>query len=496
VGRDVCAVHGSGDRQELTNLEASNFIGGEWQASLSGRTYEKRNPFRPSELVGTFPASDERDLDAAVTAAGDAFLRWRDLTPQRRSEFLLGAAEQVVARVDEIAADMTREMGKPIRESRAEVARGAETLRFCAGEAWRAIGEVFANSATGGHINVLRRPLGVVGLITPWNFPWSIPLWKAAPALIYGNTVVLKPAQEAPRTAQHLAQCFADAGLPSGVFNVVIGRGSEVGTPLVTHEQTRAISFTGSVPIGRHIRELAVARDKRVQLELGGHSPLVVLADADLDRAAEAAFAGAFWSAGQKCTATRRIYVQDDVYATFKARFLTRIRAGAVGDPTSQSTEVGPLVNETQMNEILDAVKRGRDERGTVVIGGERQTGDGYVVLPTVFENVADDAYLSCEEVFGPVTTLYPVASLDEAIERANGTPFGLSAAIFTSSLASVNRFVARVEAGVLRVNSATAGGEPHVPFGGSKSSGYGPREQGRAAREFYTETATIYLND
>jgi aldehyde dehydrogenase (NAD+) len=476
--------------------DCENFIGGEWRKSVTDRTYEKRNPFRPEEVVGMFPASDCRDVDAAVTAAADAYRSWSALAPQQRGAVLLKASELVAARVDAIAADMTAEMGKPLRESLAEVARGAETLRFCAGETWRAIGEIFANSATGSQIQAIRRPLGVIGLITPWNFPWSIPLWKAAPALAYGNTVVLKPAQEAPRTALHLAECFADAGLPAGVFNVVVGRGSEVGTPLVSHGQTRAVSFTGSEPVGRQVRDLAAAHGKRVQLELGGHSPLIVLADADLSRASEAAYSGAFWSAGQKCTATRRIYVDDGVYDAFKSLLLARIKKGVVGDPTDLQTEVGPLVSKTQLESVLGAIERGTAEGGSIAAGGEPLGGEGYLIPPTVFENVDDDAYLSREEVFGPVTSLYPVASLDEAIERANGTAFGLSASLFTRDLASVNRFVAGVEAGVLRINAATAGGEPHVPFGGSKASGYGPREQGRAAREFYTESVTVYLND
>lgn len=481
----------------MTAVETfDNFIDGEWRASATGRTYEKRNPFRPQEVVGAFPASDEGDVEAAVGAAANAYRSWSTMAPQQRGAVLVGASELIAARVDSIAAEMTAEMGKPLRESRGEVARGAETLRFCAGETWRAVGEIFSNSTTGSQIQAIRRALGVVGLITPWNFPWSIPLWKAAPALAYGNTVVLKPAQEAPLTALRMAECFADAGIPAGVFNVVIGRGSEIGTPLVTHPKVRAVSFTGSGPVGHQVRDLAAAHGKRVQLELGGHSPLIVLADADLARASEAAYSGAFWSAGQKCTATRRIYVHEAVYDEFRTLLLERIRRGVVGDPTHLDTEVGPLVNKTQMEDVLGAVERGRSEGGSIAAGGTALDGEGFLVPPTVFENVDDDAYLSREEVFGPVTSLYPIDSLEEAIERANGTAYGLSASLFTRDLASVNRFVAGVEAGVLRINAATAGGEPHVPFGGSKASGYGPREQGRAAREFYTESVTVYLND
>src|SRR5207237_10785672 len=276
------------------------------------------------------------------------------------------------AQVEEIAADMTREMGKPLRESRLEAARAASIFRFYAGEAWRPTGERYEQSATGSPVYTLRRPLGVVGLITPWNFPAAIPEWKAAPALVFGNTVVLKLAQDAPLTGLHLAAALDEAGIPDGVLNVVIGRGSEVGTPLVRHPKVRALSFTGSVPVGRQVRDEATGLGKRVQLELGGHNPLIAMADADLDRAVEAAYAGAFWSAGQKCTATRRIYVEAPVYDEFRQRLLDRIESGKLGDPADPATEVGPIVNEKQLNDVLEAIERGKQEGGTVLAGGRR----------------------------------------------------------------------------------------------------------------------------
>jgi aldehyde dehydrogenase (NAD+) len=284
-----------------------------------------------------------------------------------------------------------------------------------------------------------------------------------------------------------------EAAIPAGVLNVLIGRGSEVGTPLVRHPAVRAVSFTGSVPVGRQVRDEATALGKRVQLELGGHNPLIVMADADLDRAVEAAYAGAFWSAGQKCTATRRIYAQAAVYDDFRGRLLARIEAGKVGDPADAETEVGPLVNQKQLDEVLEAIERGKREGGRVLAGGERLGDDAYLLAPTLFEDVADDAMLSCEEVFGPVTSLYRFETLDEAIERANAVDFGLSASIFTSDLRSTQEFVSRLEAGILHVNSQTAGADVHVPFGGIKGSGFGPHEQGRAALEFYTEVITVY---
>src|SRR5947199_3125327 len=432
--------------------ELANYVGGAWTPAGSGRTYEKHNPAHPSELVGEFPASGEEDVNAAVEAAAAAFPGWSGMPAAGRGAVLIRAADAVEARVEEIASDMTREMGKPLREARLEAARVAAIFRFFAGEAWRPKGEQYEQSATGSSLYTLRRPLGVVGLITPWNFPAAIPAWKSAPALIYGNTVVLKLAQEAPLTGLHLAACLDEAGIPAGVLNVVIGRGAEVGTPLVRHPRVVAISFTGSVAVGRQVREEATERGKRVQLELGGHNPLIVMADADLGRAVEAAYAGAFWSAGQKCTATRRIYVEAPVYDEFRQRLLDRIASGKVGDPTDPETEVGPLVNEQQLNEVLEAIDQGKREGGKVLAGGVRVDDDSYLVAPTLFEGVADNAMLSCEEVFGPVTSLYSFDTLDEAIERANAVEFGLSASIFTNSLEATQAFVKRLEAGLLHV--------------------------------------------
>jgi acyl-CoA reductase-like NAD-dependent aldehyde dehydrogenase len=471
----------------------ANLVAGEWRPSLSGRTYEKRSPWRPSEVVGEFPASDKADVDAAVEAAAEAFPAWARTPAAARGAILAKAADAVDRRVEQIAQDMTLEMGKPLRESRMEAARMAQILRFFAGEGLRPEGERYQQAATGSVAYTVRRPLGVVALITPWNFPAAIPAWKSAPALAYGNTVVMKLAQEAPLTGLHLAACLEEGGIPAGVFNVVVGRGSAVGTPLVEHPLVEAVSFTGSVAVGRQVRDRATQLGKRVQLELGGQNPLVVTADADLERAAEAAYAGAFWSAGQKCTATRRIYVEGPVYEEFKRRLLDRIERGAVGDPTDPQTEVGPIVNEQQLDEVLAGIERGKADGGTLLAGGERLDEDAYLLAPTLFEGLADDAFLSCEEVFGPVTTLYRFGDLDEALRRANAVEYGLSASIFTSSLASARRFVNEIEAGIIRVNGQTAGADVHVPFGGIKGSGYGPHEQGRAALEFYTEVVTVY---
>ncbi len=474
-------------------VSGRNYVGGEWRASLSGRTYEKRNPWRPGEIVGVHAASSAADAAAAVEAAREALSGWSRLPADRRGAIFMRAADALEARTEQLAQDMTAEMGKPIREARGEAARTATILRFAAGEAWRPAGEVYEPSVPNQTLFTRRRPVGVVALITPWNFPAAIPVWKLAPALIYGNTVVLKLGYEAPRTGLHIAECFAEAGLPPGVLNVLTGAGSEVGAELVSNEGVRALSFTGSVAVGRAVRAEATERNCRVQLELGGHNPLIVMADAELDRAVEASFAGAFWSAGQKCTATRRIYVQDTVYDEFRARLLARVEAGPVGDPADPLTEVGPLVSETALNDVLAAIERGRAEGGSVLTGGVRAHDEAYLVAPTVFEGVADDAMLSCQEVFGPVTSLYRFDDLDEALRRANAVEFGLSAAIFTRDLHAVQRFTTESQAGILHVNSQTAGADVHVPFGGLKGSGWGPHEQGRAAIEFYTELVTVY---
>jgi alpha-ketoglutaric semialdehyde dehydrogenase len=479
--------------ETAAELRPTNFIAGEWTPSRDGATYERRNPWRPSEIVGEFPSSSAEDVDAAIEAAQRALPDWSALAAAQRGAFLRRAADAIEARLEEIAQDMTREMGKPLRESRVEAGRAAAILRFFSGEGWRPMGEVFEQSAAKAMVYTRRRPLGVVGLITPWNFPAAIPTWKMAPALAYGNTVVLKLAQDSPLTGLHLARALEEAELPGGVLNVVIGKGSKVGDPLVADPRVRAISFTGSVPVGHGVRERAANLGKRVQLELGGHNPLIVAEDAKLDAAVEAAYSGAFWSAGQKCTATRRIFIEDDVYDDFRERFLQRIGEGKVGDPSDPDTEVGPLVNESQFEDVLAGIARGREEGGSVIAGGERADPDAYLIPPTVFENVGDDAFLSREEVFGPVTTLYRFATLEEAIERANSVPFGLSASVFTTSLATAQRCVDELQAGILHVNSQTAGADVHVPFGGSKESGYGPHEQGRAAIEFYTEEITVY---
>lgn len=476
-----------------TEQNHGNFIAGASAPSEHGELYERRNPARPSEIVGRFAASTTSDVDAAIVAAVTAAPSWADTPAPARGQILAKAARLLEARLERVAEDMTLEMGKPVRESRREVARAVAILDFFAAEGQRAVGEVYEQSSTTGSILTLHRPVGVVGLITPWNFPLAIPVWKAAPALVYGNTIVLKLSVDAPRTGLHLAECLDAAGLPAGALNVLTGDGKTVGGALAADHRIDAVSFTGSVAVGTSVRDIVTTRGARVQLELGGQNPLVVAADARLDVAVEAAYAGAFWSAGQKCTATRRILVESSIYDEFRDRLLTRVAAARIGDPIDPSVEVGPLVSERQLESVLDGIERGRNDGSRVAAGGVRLDREGWFVAPTVFEDVADDAYLSCEEVFGPVTSLYRFADLDEAIDRANAVRFGLSASIFTQGLATSERFIRGVRAGILHVNSQTAGAEAHVPFGGVKGSAYGPHEQGSAAIEFYTQTITVY---
>lgn len=474
---------------------SGNYIGGTWQAPRTGGTYIKTNPMRPSEPVGEHALSDEADAAAAVRVARSAFVDWARLPMARRATYLEAAAVALSGRAEHVARTMSLEMGKPLREARGEVSRAATILRYSASEAFRSVGEHFEQAATGAQVSTRRRPIGVVGLITPWNFPLAIPTWKLAPALMYGNVVVLKLAFEAPATGLELARAFEDADLPAGVLNVLTGKGSTVGAALVLDPEVDAISFTGSVATGHWVRDEATKIGKRVQLELGGQNPLIIACDADLDRATAAAYAGAFWSAGQKCTATRRIYVDSTIYNEFRERLLARVARGRVGDPLDAEVEVGPLVSEAQFRTVLAAVERGRQDGGTVAAGGESVGTEGYLLAPTVFENVADEALLSCEEVFGPVTSLYRFDTLDEAIARANATPFGLSAGIFTSSLSTATRFQNEAQAGLIHVNSQTAGADVHVPFGGIKASGLGPHEQGRAAMDFFTDLVTVYVD-
>jgi acyl-CoA reductase-like NAD-dependent aldehyde dehydrogenase len=478
--------------------ECQNLIGGRWVPSSSGKTFEDRNPSNAGEVVATFPQGTADDATAAVDAAAAAFHGWSGEAPSRRAALLLRAAAILRGRLEEVTRDFVREEGKPIKEARAEVLRAVEVLEYFAGEATRASGDTLPSSRPGVFLYTLRRPLGVVGVITPWNFPIAIPAWKIAPALACGNTVVFKPASQAPLSGWHLASALHEAGLPAGVLNLVTGPGAAVGSAIIEDPAVRAISFTGSTEIGTRVYQVGSQRTARVQCEMGGKNPLVVLADADLDLAVRLTVEGAFSGTGQKCTATSRVIVERGVHDAFLPRLVEATKALTVGDPLDERTFVGPAVDEGQMTKVLEYVEIGRREGAELLCGGVRLTAGGldrgYFVAPAVFARVRPQMRIAQEEIFGPVVAVMPAGDFDEAVALANRTQFGLSASIVTGSLAKAHAFTERVEAGLVMVNLPTVGVEYQAPFGGTKASGTAFKEQGKAAVEFYTETRTVAM--
>jgi alpha-ketoglutaric semialdehyde dehydrogenase len=479
----------------MTIPTARNFIDGRWMEPDD--TVDDTDPGN-GEVIGRLARSGATEVDSAVQAALRSAPGWAAMAASARARVLREAADDLEAGADEWGRLMTREMGKPFAEARVESNRAAAILRFFAGEAHRPFGDQYSSDQAQTWLFTRRGPVGVIGIITPWNFPAAIPTWKLAPALVFGNTVVLKLADDSALTGLRLIEALDNAGIPAGVVNVVIGAGSKVGAAMVEHDGVDAISFTGSTETGRGILEKASRSAKRVQLEMGGHNPVIVRSDAALDSAVAAVALGAFASAGQKCTATRRVYVARDLYDDFTEKLVTKASGMKVGYGLHKSTEMGPLVNEVQLTGVLDALERA-EKQGQLHCGGKRLTDGEYAtgsyMGPAVFTDLPHDSEFSCEEVFGPNVAIWPVDDDDEAIERANATSYDLSAAIFTRDLDSAKNFVERVNAGIVHVNSQTAGAEVHVPFGGLSGSGYGPHEQGRAAIEFYTQSKTIYLD-
>lgn len=438
------------------------------------------------------------DVEHAVAAARRAQPAWAAMPASSRGSILFDAADDLAADTDGWATLMAQEMGKPIAEARAECLRAAAILRYHAGEAHRPIGEHYASDTGTTWLFTRREPVGVVGLITPWNFPAAIPTWKLAPALVHGNTVVLKPAGDAPLTGLRLASALVKAGLPAGVLNVVLGPGREIGAAIVEHPDVAAVSFTGSTLVGRELITKCATRGKRVQAEMGGHNPAVVRADAHLTQALDAVVLGAFASAGQKCTATRRVYVARELYDDFVVGLSERAQKLRVGAAVDPETQMGPLAGSSQLTGVLTEVRAAAVD-ATLVTGGDRLDGDalaqGAFLAPTVFANVDPGGNLATQEVFGPVVGVWPMDRDDQLIELANRTSYGLSASIFTQDLSWARTFVERVRAGIVHVNSQTAGSEVHVPFGGLGISSYGPHEQGRSAIDFYTQDKTVYLD-
>jgi alpha-ketoglutaric semialdehyde dehydrogenase len=479
-------------------IHAKNFIAGDWVAAANAAP--DLNPSNTGDIVGEFPRASRGDAEAAVAAARNAFPAWSRSSPQERHDILKRIGDEILARKDELGRVLSREEGKTLPEGVGEVVRAGQIFLFFSGEALRVAGDKLASVRPGVDVEVTREAVGVVGLITPWNFPIAIPAWKIAPALAYGNCVVLKPADLVPATAHALTEIIARSGVPAGVFNLVMGRGSEVGQAILEHRDVNAVSFTGSVATGRRVAQACIEATpmKKVQLEMGGKNPLVVLDDADLKTAVECAVNGAFFSTGQRCTASSRLIVTEGIHDRFVEAMTERMRGLVVDDALKTGTHIGPVVDQNQLDQDLSYLRIGEQEGATLVAGGELLTRDtpGFYLSPALFTEVEPRMRIAREEIFGPVATVTRARSYEEALELANDTEFGLSAGICTTSLKYANHFKRNAEAGMVMVNLPTAGVDYHVPFGGRKGSSYGPREQGRYAVEFYTTVKTAYTFD
>lgn len=474
-----------------------NYIDGNWKNSDNDELLSSVNPTN-KEVIGYFQNSTEEDVNQAVKAAKAAKNEWRKMSGAAKGNILYKAAEILESRKDEIAKTLTKEMGKPIAEAQGETARGVAILRYYAGEGLRKTGDVIPASDSSALMYTDRVPLGVVGIIAPWNFPVAIPLWKIAPAIIYGNTVVFKPAQDAAVTAAKVIECLEEAGLPKGVINYVTGSGSVVGERIITHPDIKGISFTGSNKTGQRVAEGAVSRGAKYQLEMGGKNPLIVAKDADLEEAVKATISGGYGSTGQKCTATSRVIVHEKIYDEFKQKLVEEVQSMTIGDGLDTKTDLPPSVNEQQLNTVLYYIDKAKEEGATLLIGGkqpkESELQSGYYVEPTIFENVESNMTLGQEEVFGPVLALMKVSSVEEGINIANDIDFGLSASIFTKNTENMFKFIEDIDVGLVRVNFETAGVELHAPFGGMKDSSSDSREQGQAAKEFFTSIRTVFI--
>jgi acyl-CoA reductase-like NAD-dependent aldehyde dehydrogenase len=474
----------------------ANYINGEWVAT--GATFENRNPANTDEVVGLFAKGSPAEMTAAADAAAAAFPAWSTMSGPARGNILYKAADILDKNFDSVAADMTREEGKTLPEAKGEVRRAINIFRYFAGEGSRLPGMLVPSERDRVHMFALRKPVGVVGLITPWNFPSAIPAWKLAPALICGNTVVIKPASAAPLSAWRIVEALHQAGIPKGVVNFVAGSGGELGTALVNATPLKAVSFTGSCEIGNWLHSEASKRRLRIQLEMGGKNPTIVLADADFPSAVENVVNAAFFSTGQKCTATSRAIVEDAIYDKFVAAVVERTRKLKVGDGMQPGIDIGPCVDKGQMDTVLRYIEIGRKECGEPACGGKRLTdgalAKGYFVEPTVFTNVTQDQTIAREEIFGPVLAIMRAKDFEDAMTIANAIPFGLSSSIQTTNLSRAFEYIYRAEAGLLTVNLPSAGVEYQLPFGGTKESSFGPKEQGPAALEFYSDYKTVYL--
>lgn len=472
-----------------------NYVDGQW---VDGPTFENRNPANTDEVVGLFVKGSPADMEHATEAAAAAFPAWSALPGPARGNYLFKVAEILDKKFDEIAAEMTREEGKTLPEAKGETRRAVNIFRYFGGEGSRLPGLMVPSERERVHMFAIRKALGVVGLITPWNFPIAIPAWKMAPALICGNTIIIKPASASPLCAWRIVEACHEAGIPKGVVNYVAGSGGILGKALVEAKPLKAISFTGSCDVGRWLHAEASKRSLRIQLEMGGKNPTIVLADVDFNSAVENVVNAAFFSTGQKCTATSRAIVEDSIYDRFLEALIERTRKLKVGDGMKPGIDIGPAVDQNQLDTDLKYIEIGKQEGARLCIGGNRLTGNGYdkgfFVEPTIFADVTQDMTIAREEIFGPVLAVMRARGFEDALRVANNIPLGLSASVQTTNLSHVFEFVYRMEAGLLTVNLPSAGVEYQLPFGGTKESSFGPKEQGPAAMEFYSDYKTVYL--
>lgn len=476
-----------------------NFINGSWKESASSREVSNTNPANTDDVLGTVRQATRDEARAAVEAAAAAFPSWRATPAPTRGRIVARAARLLEDNKEELAQLLTREEGKTIAESRGELLRSINVAEFCAGESRRMNGETIQSELPLNFAYTIKHPLGVVACVTPWNFPVAIPVWKIAPALVAGNSVVFKPASLTPATAVRIVEIFEEAGIPKGVLNLVLGSGSDAGDEIINHPAVKAVSFTGSNGVGIRLYEQVSRRGAKVQCEMGGKNPVVVLEDADLNLAVESTAQGAFGSSGQRCTATSRAVVVNDIADEFVERISARAGSMRIGNGADPNTEIGPSVDESQFKTVLSYIDIGREDGATLVCGGTRATGNGldkgYFVQPTVFDRVTPDMRIAREEIFGPVLSVMRVKNFEEAMEVANDCEYGLSSSIFSNDAARIFRFVDEIETGMTHINSPTTGGEAHIPFGGIKGTGIGDREQGSTALDFYTELKVVYVD-
>jgi len=475
-----------------------NYVRGQWAECQSKKTFPNINPADTDEIVGHFQASSAEDVQAACAAAAQAQPAWAALPAPRRGEFLFKAAEILESRLPQLGEDMTREEGKTLPEAKAEVKRAINIFRYFGGEGARQFSYQIPSERENVFCYTLRKPLGVIVLITPWNFPSAIPAWKMAPALVAGNAVVIKPASLAPLSAYRLVEALHEAGVPAGAINYVTGSGGSLGNALVEHPAVRAVSFTGSCEVGNALYDRVARRRIRIQLEMGGKNPTIVLKDADLDCAADVLVNGAFFSTGQKCTACSRAIVEKAIYEPLLEKLTAKTRKLKVGYGLEPGIDMGPAVDASQLDTDLKYIAIAKQEGAQLVCGGNRLTGrvfdKGYFLEPTIFTGVTPEMRIAQEEVFGPVLAVLTANDFDDALRLANCVRFGLSASIVSRDLTRVHQFINRIEAGLITVNLPTAGVEYQLPFGGTKESSFGMREQGPLALDFYTETRTVYL--